>query len=168
MTDERRILLGRVLGAFGVRGEVKLQSFTDPESTLLRYQPWLLVHAGSEREIIGATGRQTAKGVIGTLPGIADRDAAQALAGAEIYVPRSRMPKPKPGEYYWVDLEGLEVVNREGVSLGHVSHLFDTGSNQVLVAKGERDRLIPFIEGEFVLGVDFGTGRIEVDWDADF
>jgi 16S rRNA processing protein RimM len=168
MSNERRILLGRVLGAFGVRGEVKLHSFTDPESTLLRYQPWLLVHAGSEREIIGATGRQTAKGIIGTLPGIADRDAAQALAGAEIYVPRSRMPKPKPGEYYWVDLEGLEVVNRDGVSFGQVSHLFDTGSNQVLVAKAERERLIPFIEGEFVLGVDFEAGRIDVDWDADF
>jgi 16S rRNA processing protein RimM len=168
MTDERRILLGRILGAFGVRGEVKLQSFTDPESTLLRYQPWLLVHAGAEREISGAKGRQTAKGVIGTLPGIEDRDAAQALAGAEIYVPRSRMPKPKPGEYYWVDLEGLEVVNREGVLLGRVSHLFDTGSNQVIVADGERQRLIPFIEGDFVLGVDFDAGRIEVDWDAEF
>jgi len=126
------------------------------------------VHAGAEREISGAKGRVTAKGVVGTLPGIEDRDAAQALAGAEIYVPRSRMPKPQPGEYYWVDLEGLEVVNREGVSLGRVSHLFDTGSNQVLVVHSDRERLIPFIEGDFVLGVDFGAGRIDVDWDADF
>jgi 16S rRNA processing protein RimM len=168
MTDERRILLGRVLGAFGVRGEVKLHSFTDPESTLLRYQPWILVHGGSEREISGARGRDSNKGVIGTLPGIEDRDAAQALAGAEIWVPRSRLPKPKPGEYYWVDLEGMEVVNREGVLLGRVSHLFDTGSNQVLSIAGERERLVPFIEGDFVLGVDFEAGRIEVDWDADF
>jgi 16S rRNA processing protein RimM len=168
MNDERRILLGRVLGAFGVRGEVKLQSFTDPEATLLRYQPWLLVHQGVERELTGAKGRQTHKGVIGTLPGVEDRDAAQALAGAEIYVARSRLPKPQPGEYYWVDLEGLEVVNREGLALGRISHLFDTGSNHVMVVHGERERLIPFIEGDFVHGVDFEAGRVEVDWDADF
>ena len=168
MTDERRILLGRVLGAFGVRGELKIQSLTDPEGALLRYQPWTLVHRGSERELEGVKGRTTAKGVNATIPGVEDRDAAQALAGAEIWAPRSRLPKPKPGEYYWVDLEGLEVFNREGISLGRVSHLFDTGSNHVMVLAGERERLIPFIEGDFVLGVDFDAGRIEVDWDADF
>ena len=168
MTDERRILLGRVLGAFGVRGELKVQSFTDPESALLRYQPWLLVHQGSERELAGVQGRTTNKGVNATIPGIEDRDAAQALAGAEIWVPRSRLPKAKPGEYYWVDLEGLEVVNREGTVLGRVSHLFDTAANQVLVVSGERERLIPFLEGSFVLKVDFEAGRIEVDWAADF
>ena len=168
MTEERRILLGRVLGAFGVRGEVKVQSFTDPENALLRYQPWTLVHRGVERELAGVQGRVTNKGVNATLPGVADRDAAEALAGAEIWVPRSRLPAPKPGEYYWVDLEGLEVVNREGIALGRVSHLFDTAANQVMVVAGERERLIPFLEGSFVLKVDFDSGRIEVDWDADF
>ena len=168
MTDERRILLGRVLGAFGVRGELKIQSFTDPESAVLRYQPWTLVHGGSEREFDGAKGRVTAKGVVATFPGIEDRDAAQALAGTEIWARRSVLPKPKPGEYYWVDLEGLEVVNREGIVLGRVSHLFETGSNQVMAVSGERERMVPFIEGDFVLGVDFDAGRIEVDWDADF
>ena len=168
MNEERRILLGRVLGAFGVRGELKVQSFTDPESALLRYQPWTLRHAGVERELDGVKGRVTAKGVNATFPGIEDRDAAQALAGAEIWVPRSRLPKPKPGEYYWVDLEGLEVVNAEGIVLGRVSHLFDTAANQVMVVAGERERLIPFLEGSFVTKVDFDAGRIEVDWDADF
>jgi 16S rRNA processing protein RimM len=168
MTEERRILLGRVLGAFGVRGELKVNSFTDPEGALLRYQPWILVHGGVEREINDAKGRVTAKGVNATLPGVEDRDAAQALAGAEIWVPRSRLPKPKPGEYYWVDLEGLEVVNADGTVLGRVSHLFDTAANQVMVVAGERERLIPFIEGRFVTRVDFDARRIEVDWDADF
>ena len=97
MNDERRILLGRVLGAFGVRGELKIQSFTDPESAVLRYQPWTLVQGGKEREFDGAKGRVTAKGVIATFPGIEDRDAAQALAGTEIWAPRTRLPKPKPG-----------------------------------------------------------------------
>ena len=168
MNDERRILLGRVLGAFGVRGELKIQSFTDPDSAVLRYQPWTLVQGGKEREFDGAKGRVTAKGVIATFPGIADRDAAQALAGTEIWAPRSVLPKPKPGEYYWVDLEGLEVVNREGIVLGRVSHLFETGSNQVMEVSGERERMLPFIEGDCVLGVDFDAGRIDVDWDADF
>ena len=168
MTPERRILLGRVLGAFGVRGELKILSHTDPESALLRYQPWTLVRDGGERELDGVKGRVTAKGVIATFPGVDDRDAAQALAGTEIWAPRERLPKPKPGEYYWVDLEGLEVVNREGVVLGRVSHLFDTGSNHVMVVTGERERLVPFLDGDFVLGVDFAAGRIDVDWDADF
>ena len=168
MTEERRILLGRVLGAFGVRGELKVHSFTDPEAALLRYQPWTLVHGGVERVIEGAKGRVTAKGVNATLPGVEDRDAAQALAGAEIWAPRSVLPKPKPGQYYWVDLEGLEVFNLEGVSLGRVSHLFDTGSNHVMVLGGERERLVPFVEGDFVKKVDFDAGRIDVDWDADF
>jgi 16S rRNA processing protein RimM len=168
MNDERRILLGRVLGAFGVRGELKIQSHTDPENALLGYQPWTLVRDGAERELAGVKGRVTAKGVIATFPGISDRDAAQALAGTEIWAPRSRLPKPKPGQYYWVDREGLEVVNREGTVLGRVSHLFDTAANQVMVVAGERERLIPFLEGQFVLKVDFEAGRIEVDWDADF
>lgn len=168
MTPGRRILLGRVVGAFGVRGEVKLQSFTDPAAALLKYQPWLLVQAGAERELVGARGRETAKGVVAALPGVDTRDAAEALAGAELWVPRERLPPPKPGEYYWVDLEGLEVVNREGIVLGTVSHLFDTGANDVMVVAGERERLIPFLTDSFVLSVDFDARRIVVDWDADF
>ena len=134
MTQERRILLGRVIGAFGVRGELKLQSFTEPMASVMAYQPWLLVHDGSEREVSGARGRQTAKGMTITLPDVADRDAADALAGAEVWVPRSRLPPPKPDEYYWVDLEGMDVVNLEGVSFGSVSHLFETPANDVLDA----------------------------------
>lgn len=168
MNQERRILLGRVLGAFGVRGEIKLQSFTDPPMALLKYQPWLMVHAGAESELSGATGRDTAKGVVARFPGIEDRDAAEALRGAEVWVPRSRLPAPKPGDYYWVDLEGMTVENREGIVLGTVSHLFDTAANDVIVVTGERERLLPFITGQCILDVDFETRKISVDWDADF
>ena len=168
MTNERRILLGRVLGAFGVRGELKLHSFTDPVSTALKYQPWLLMQNGIEREVLGVRGRETNKGMVITLPGVDDRDAAEALAGSEIWVPRSRLPKPKPGEHYWVDLEGLAVSNSEGIELGTVSYLFETGANDVMVVAGERERLIPYIPGQFILEVDFENGRVRVDWDADF
>ena len=168
MNHERRILLGRVLGAFGVRGELKLHSFTDPVSTALKYQPWLLVHDGSEREVRGVRGRETNKGMVITLPGVDDRDAADALAGAEVWVARSQLPAPRPGEHYWVDLEGLTVVNREGVELGTVAYLFETGANDVMVVAGDRERLVPYIPDQFIVEVDFDAGRITVDWDADF
>ncbi len=168
MNEERRILLGRVLGAFGVRGEIKLQSFTNPPMALLKYQPWRLLHAGAESELSGASGRETAKGVVARFPGIEDRDAAEALRGAEVWVSRSRLPAPKPGEHYWVDLEGLAVVNREGVVLGTISHLFETAANDVIVVAGERERLIPYLPGQFVFDIDFEARKMVVDWDADF
>ena len=168
MTQERRILLGRVLGAFGVRGEMKLHSFTDPVSTAMKYQPWQVLHQGVEREVQAVRGRETNKGMVITMPDIDDRDAAEAMAGAEIWVPRSRLPQPKLGEHYWVDLEGLRVSNREGIELGTVSYLFETGANDVMVVKGEREHLIPYIPEQFIVEVDFDKGEVLVDWDADF
>ncbi|MEO5566742.1 MAG: ribosome maturation factor RimM [Luteimonas sp.] len=171
---ERRVLLGRIHGAFGVRGELKLESFTAPTRTILRYQPWILRAAsGQEREMSAATGRETAKGIVATFPGVEDRDAADALKGTEVWVPRSVLPPPNPGEYYWVDLEGLRVVNLEGVDFGTVSHLFSTGANDVLVAHGGapgegRERMIPFLEPDYIRSVDFDAGVVTVDWDAEF
>ncbi len=168
--DQRLIAVGRLHGAFGVRGEIKLESHTDPDLAIARYRPWILRDArGGERQIEeGMRVRHGGKGLIVTLPGVADRDAADALRGTEVFVPRSALPPPAPGEYYWVDLEGLRVVNLEGVDFGTVSHLFDTGANLVLVAVGERERLIPFVQPDYVCSVDFDAGVVTVDWDADF
>lgn len=163
------LLLGRVHGAFGVRGELKLESFTEPKSAIFRYQPWTLRDAqGRERELTQASGRETAKGLVAVFPGVDDRDSAEALRGSEVHAPRSALPPPKPGEYYWVDLEGLRVVNLEGADFGTVSHLFSTGANDVLVARGERERMIPFLEPDYIKSVDFDAGVVTVDWDADF
>ena len=167
--SQRMILLGRLHGAFGVRGELKLESFTEPRSAILRYQPWILRHpSGRERELTGAKGRETNKGLVATFPEVADRDAAEALRGTEVWVSRSVLPPPRPGEYYWIDLEGLRVVNLEGVDFGTVSHLFSTGANDVLVAQGDRERMIPFLEPDYIKSVDFDAGVVTVDWDADF
>ncbi len=167
--SQKLVLLGRVLGAFGVRGELKIDSFTQPTSAILQYQPWILRDAQSrERELRGARGRDTAKGLVATFPDISDRDAAEALRGTEIHVPRSALPPPKPGEYDWVDLEGKRVLNLEGADFGTVSHLFSTGANDVLVARGDRERMIPFLEPDFITSVDFDSGTVTVDWDADF
>ena len=121
-----------------------------------------------ERELAGARGRESPKGLVATLPGIEDRDAAEAMRGTEVWVPRSALPPPSPGEYYWVDLEGLRVANVEGVEFGTVSHLFSTGANDVLVARGERERMIPFIQPDYIVSVDFDARCITVDWDAEF
>lgn len=166
---QKQVLLGRIRGAFGVRGEVKVESFTDPADAILRYQPWQLRDPrGQQREIAGVQGRNTPKGVVARLPDVDDRDAAEALNGSELWVARSALPPPAPGEYYWVDLEGLRVANLEGVDFGTVSHLFSTGVNDVLVVRGERERMIPFAEPDYVKSVDFDAGLITVDWDADF
>ncbi len=167
--SQKFVLLGTVLGAFGVRGELKIDSFTQPISAILQYQPWILRDAQNrERELGGARGRDTAKGLVATFPDVTDRDAAEVLRGTEIYAPRSALPAPKPGEYYWVDLEGLRVLNLEGADFGTVSHLFSTGANDVLVARGDRERMIPFLEPDFITSVDFDSGIVTVDWDADF
>ena len=166
----RRILLGRLLGAFGIRGESKLESWTRPRAAIFQYQPWILRDPqGRERELSGVRGRESSKFLVATLPDVTDRDVVEAMRGSEIYVPRSALPPARPGEYYWVDLEGLRVTTVDGVSLGTVSHVFETGSNDVLVARDdERERMIPFVQPQFVTSVDFDAGMITVDWDPDF
>ena len=166
---QRMITVGRLHGAFGVRGEVKLESFTDPLRSIARYQPWILLDArGIERACEGVRVREGGKGLIATMPGIEDKDAADALRGTEVLVPRSALPPPAEGEFYWVDLEGLRVVNVEGTDFGIVSHLFASGANDVLVAQGERERMIPFVQPDYIRSVDFEAGVVTVDWDADF
>jgi len=165
----RRLLMGRIHGAFGLRGELKVESFTEPESMLLRYQPWTLRDArGYERSIHGARGRAGSKGLVVSLPGLTERSAAEALRGAEIFIPRSALPPPRPGEFYWVDLEGLRVRNMDGVDLGQVTQVLPTGANDVLVVTGTRERMIPFVRPQTVVSIDLAAGEMVVDWDPEF
>lgn len=164
---DRLILLGRISGVFGIRGEIKIESWTDPRDAIFRYQPWTLVRNGVSSRLAGVRGRAHGPGLVANVPGIADRTAAEQLTGTEIFVARSVLPPPKAGEYYWVDLEGLQVTTIEALVLGTVSHLFDTGANHVLVVQGDRERLIPFVQ-PYLVSVDFDQARIVVDWDADF
>jgi len=157
-----------VVAAHGVQGQLKLQSYTEPPANLLGYKPWVLVQDGREQLIDRPSGRSAGQVLVVDVPGVTERDGAMALVGAEVFVERASLPKPAPGEYYWSDLEGLEVVTIEGTSLGRVSHLFATGANDVMVVKGERQRLIPYLPEQVVRGVDLEAGRIEVDWDPEF
>jgi 16S rRNA processing protein RimM len=169
VADEKWVLVGKIVGVSGLKGEIKLESYTEPRTKIFSYQPWLLKSRSGEREIGGCRGREQGKGVVAALPGIEDRDAAVPLVGTEIWVRRSALPRSKQGEYYWADLEGLEVGTVEGAKLGRVSHLVATGANDVLVVvDGKRERLIPFVPGDYVKEVDFESGRITVDWDPEF
>lgn len=167
--NERRILLGRIVGAFGIRGQIKIESWTEPRDAIFRYQPWILRDTlGNERTLEGARGKESGKHLVATFPDVADRDVVEAMRGTDIYVPRSALPPPKAGEFYWVDLEGFRVMNLEGVDFGTVSHLFSTGANDVLFVRGDRERMVPFVEPDFVKSIDFEGGLITVDWDPDF
>ena len=166
----RRVLIGRIVGLHGVQGWLKIESWAEPRMRIFDYQPWLLGTApGEVIEIKGAKGRQQGKGMVAQLPGVETREQAAALIGSDIHVDREQLPPPAKDEYYWVDLEGLEVVTTQGVELGRVSHLFATGANDVVVVRdGERERLIPFIQGSYVRSVDLSAGRMVVDWDPEF
>ena len=166
--DDRQVLLGRIVGVFGVEGWVKLHSFTEPRENIFRYKPWTLRGPAGESTVDTPQGRAQGKGVVARLCGVDDRDAAAALVGTEIWVPREALPRPRKGEYYWADLEGMAVRTVEGVDLGRVSHLFATGANDVMVVQGDRERLIPFVVGLQVVAVDVDARCIEVDWDPAF
>ncbi len=163
-----RIMIGRISGLYGVRGWVKVFSYTCPIKNILNYSPWQLGKNGLWQTIAVSEGRSQGKGIIARLESIIDRDQASRFLGAEIAVERQQLPQLADGEYYWADLIGLTVINREGVTLGRVDHLLETGANDVLVVKGERERLIPFLLEHVVLDVDLAQSVLRVDWGVDF
>jgi 16S rRNA processing protein RimM len=166
---DRFVTLGRVSGPYGVRGWVRVYSETEPPENILGYSPWYLQRADRWQSYQIEQGRPHGKGVVVKLAGCDDRDAAAVLSGLEIAVKRSQLADDlAPGEYYWADLEGLEVETLDGVPLGRVDHLLATGANDVLVVRGERERLIPYLPERVVVEVDLGAGRMRVDWDPDF
>ena len=112
--------------------------------------------------------RAHGKGYVAQLAGVEDRDAAAALGGVEIEVPRECLEPVTDGEFYWNDLIGLEVETLTGDRLGQVQRMMETGANDVMVVTGERRRLIPFVHGGVVREVDLEAGTIRVDWDPDF
>lgn len=174
MEQEDILRAGHIAAAFGIKGWVKVHSDTAPRENILGYRPWYLLRNGRWEQVEVAEGQAHGKGVIARLRGVEDRNAAELLAGLEIGIAASALPKPKRGEYYWRDLVGLEVVNAEGVLLGVVDHLLETGANDVMAVHpcagsvDEARRLVPWVMGQVVQRVDLGARRILVDWQADW
>lgn len=166
--QDRRITLGSVAGVYGLKGWLKVFSHTSPRAAILDYADWQLGGAERWTAVSVEAGRVHGKGIVVKLTGCDGRDEAAALLGQEIAVWRSQLPEIDPGEYYWSDLTGCEVRTADGISLGRVSHLIETGSNDVLVVRGERERLVPFIEQDVITHVDLEHGEIVVDWDPTF
>jgi 16S rRNA processing protein RimM len=159
--------MGRVAAPFGVQGWIKVQPFTKEVGGLKPFAVWWLGSGDNWREYPVAEAGVHGQTLIAKLAGCDDRDAAAALKGCEIAVPREQLPAAESDEYYWADLIGLAVVNTQGEALGTVSELLATGANDVLVVQGERERLIPFI-AQVVLEVDLAARLIRVDWGADY
>ncbi|MCK5718095.1 MAG: ribosome maturation factor RimM [Thiomargarita sp.] len=163
-----RVILGRINGFYGVRGWVKVFSYTAPIANILDYSSWQLYQQGQWRNVSVSEGKIHGKGIIARLEEIHDRDAAASLLGADIAIERAQLPPTSKDEYYWTDLVGLTVLNHEGVNFGQVDHLLETGANDVLVVKGKRERLIPFLPDQVILDIDLAQHIVHVDWDEDF
>ena len=165
MQDEnKRILMGRIAGIYGVKGWVKIVSFTRPPENIFLYSPWLIKQDSTWQETGLLEGKIHGKGLIAALEGISDRDEARELIGSEIAVFRSQLHELPPGEYYWDDLLGMQVVNQQGIVLGDLKEILETGANDVLVVVGQGRHLIPLIWKMYVISVDPAKGMIEVDW----
>ena len=168
-TDEARVIIGRVNGTYGVRGWVRLQSFTRPEDNALSFPQWYLrVDNDGWRQMRVLAARRQGKSFVAQLQGCDDLDAATRVLGATVAVPRASFPPLEQGEYYWTDLVGMTVVTQTGVPLGTVERLLETGANDVLVVRGERERLIPFIGPQVIERVDVERKCIAVDWEREF
>ena len=170
---EDLIVLGKITSVHGVRGEVKIYSFTDPIDNLLGYPAWTLKRDGEVKQVELVSGRLQGKILVAKLKGLDDREVARTFAGFDICVPRALLPDLDDGEYYWHQLEGLKVIDLQGQLLGRLDHLLETGSNDVMVVKpcpgslDDRERLLPYTE-QCVQQVDLAAGEMRVDWDADF
>ncbi|HJP38515.1 MAG TPA: ribosome maturation factor RimM [Gammaproteobacteria bacterium] len=166
--DEKLVVVGRIAGLYGVKGWVKVTSYTEPRKNILAYRPWCLERAGVIEEVDPTAGREQGKGLIAQIAGVEDRDAAAAMVGKDILVSRELFAQIGNNEYYWHDLVGLRVMTNNGVTLGVVDSLLETGANDVLVVTGERRRLIPFVIGDVIKCVDLAAAIITVDWNSEF
>lgn len=167
------VVLGKIVSVHGVRGEVKVYSYTDPIDNLLDYRRWTLRRGDEVRQAELLRGRVQSTVLVAKLRGLDDREVARTLADFEICVPRHELPALAEGEYYWYQLIGLAVINQSGLLLGRVDHLLETGANDVLVVRScegsldDRERLLPYTE-QCVRSVDLVHGAMQVDWDPDF
>ena len=175
MEQQRIEVVGKLGSTYGIRGWLRIYSSTEQAESIFDYKPWFLKIKGEWQPTELENWRHHNHEIIVKLKGVDDREAAQTLANVEIGVDLSVFPELEEGDYYWHDLIGCSVVNLEGYTMGTVTEMMETGSNDVLVVKantkdafGKQERLIPFLYEQVVKRVDITTKTIEVDWDAGF
>lgn len=176
-SSDKRIVVGQLAGVYGVKGWLKVRSFTDPAENILAYQPWFLRTRNGLKELVPDDYKVRPQGMVVHFDGVDDRDLAAQFGRALIEIHESLLAPLQSGDYYWHELQGLEVVSHwDGRSypLGRVKSLMETGSNDVLVVEpaagsvDEQERLVPYIPGQFVERVDLDAKRIFVVWDPEF
>ncbi len=167
-TPRKQVILGRISGLMGIKGWVKVHSYTEPRESIVGFGDWILCSRGAESRVKVEDGRLQGRTVVVKLQGVDDRDKARTLIGTEIAVAREDLPVCEPGEYYWTDLEGLDVRTLSDETLGKVEFLFSTGDHDVMVISGTRERMIPFVQERIVRKVDLDCGVILVDWDPSY
>lgn len=164
-SEDEFITLGKIGSSYGVQGWMKVLTFTEFGANILDYNPWYLLRQGEWQVFKVLDGKPYRNGVVVKLKGITTPEQVQLLTGSQVGVRRSTLPKLKPGEYYWSDLQGLTVINKDNEVLGIVIYLMETGSNDVLVVKGKKEHAIPYLPGNVILSVDLEKKEIRVDWE---
>lgn len=178
MAVNNMVVMGRIVAPYGVYGWLKVVPDTEAIDGLFDYDTWWVGKDGNWREMVVETAKIHNDVIVVKLEGIDDRDAAFACKGKQIAVPRDQLPEPDENEYYWSDLIGLRVTNKQGVEFGMITEVFETGANDVLVVKPQvvsadtekdksQERLLPFI-ADVVLDVDLEAKSMLVDWDENF
>ncbi len=173
-SDEDVVTLGRFTSAYGVKGWIKVFSYTETMEDILTYSPWLVRKSGQWTEVKRSGGKKHGKGLIAKLDGIDSPEQVRLFTNLDIAVPKAALPNLKQGEYYWSQLENLLVYTESGELLGRVDHLMETGANDVLVVKGteesidREERLLPWLPDQVVKEIDLDSGTMRVDWDPEF
>ncbi|MEQ8954543.1 MAG: ribosome maturation factor RimM [Gammaproteobacteria bacterium] len=168
------VVLGRLGKSHGVKGWIRLNSYTNPPENILHY-PELRVAAGDGWQALQIdASRPHLQGLLVHIDGFDSPEAVAALSGLELFVDSGSLPGLDNGDYYWHQLQGLRVVNLDGDLYGVVDRLMETGANDVLVVKplaesiDDRERLVPYVKDRIVREVNLADKLIRVDWDADF
>jgi 16S rRNA processing protein RimM len=166
---EELVLLGTIGKPYGLKGWVKVNSYTEPMTNIIQYQPWLLRKPNRpDHPVYISHHRLQANQLVAELSGCLTSEDARQLTGSEICVPRKQLPGLTSREFYWTDLCGLKVYTTQHHYLGIVDHLIETGSNDVLVVIEKKRHLIPFLLDQVIKQVDLEKKTIYVDWDPDF
>lgn len=159
------VVVGKIGSTYGIQGWLKIYSYTEWTNDILKYTPWYLEDGNNWKPITLVNGREHGKGIVVKFVGYDTPEQARLLTGKSIAIMRSQLPTLKKGEYYWDDLKGLKVINQDGIFLGEVIYIIETGSNDVLVVKGDKEHAIPYLPEDVIKNIDLENKVMYVDWD---
>lgn len=172
------LVVARLTAVYGLKGWLKVYSYTDPMENLFDYKSCLVHRQGQWQPVEIEAGRPHGKGLVLKLRGVDNPELGASYASCDLAVPLSELPKLPDHEYYWRQLIGLQVIvdhpERGSLLLGRVDHLMETGANDVLVVRGDeqsidrRERLLPYLPDQVILAIDLDAQTMRVDWDPDF